>query len=161
MPNKNTFEIKPIYDFILHNFDTRYGITLDPFSNGKLITKVTNDLNQNVKADYHLEALDFLKKFDDSSITGILFDPPYSPRQIKECYNNIGIDNFKTDSSFYSELKDEISRVMKPCGVVISFGWNSNGIGKSRGFFIERILIVAHGGNHNDTICTKEIRMAL
>lgn len=41
-------------------------------------------------------------------------------------------------------------------GKVISFGWNSCGIGKTRGFEIERILIVCHGGHHNDTICTVE-----
>lgn len=30
------------------------------------------------------------------------------------------------------------------------------GIGKTLGFNIEEILLVAHGGWHNDTICTVE-----
>jgi len=38
---------------------------------------------------------------------------------------------------------------------VISFGWNSGGIGKTNGFEILEILLVAHGA-HNDTICTVE-----
>lgn len=45
---------------------------------------------------------------------------------------------------------------MKVGGKVISFGWNSGGIGMKYGFEIERILLVAHGGWHNDTICTIE-----
>lgn len=45
---------------------------------------------------------------------------------------------------------------MKPNVIVISFGWNSNGIGKTKGLEIIEILIVAHGGQHNDTICTVE-----
>ena len=38
----------------------------------------------------------------------------------------------------------------------ISFGCNTCGLGKSRGFEITRILMVCHGGMHNDTICTVE-----
>ena len=36
------------------------------------------------------------------------------------------------------------------------FGWNSNGVGKVRGFEIIEILLIAHGGSHNDTIVTVE-----
>lgn len=43
-------------------------------------------------------------------------------------------------------------------GKVITFGWNSGGIGKTNGFEISRILLVPHGGWHNDTICTVEIK---
>jgi hypothetical protein len=45
---------------------------------------------------------------------------------------------------------------MKPNGICISFGWSSNGIGLKRGFEIVEILLVAHGGNHNDTMCVVE-----
>jgi hypothetical protein len=40
--------------------------------------------------------------------------------------------------------------------MAISFGWSSNGIGKTLNFEQLEILIVAHGGIHNDTICTVE-----
>lgn len=40
----------------------------------------------------------------------------------------------------------------KAGGIVITCGWNSGGIGKKYGFEIEEILLVAHGGWHNDTI---------
>ena len=42
---------------------------------------------------------------------------------------------------------------------MLSFGWNSGGIGKSLGFEIIEILLVAHGGAHNDTICTVERKL--
>ena len=55
---------------------------------------------------------------------------------------------------FNGDIKNEITRILKPNGIVISFGWNSGGIGKVNGFNIIEILMIAHGGNHNDTICT-------
>lgn len=61
-----------------------------------------------------------------------------------------------TQSSFWSKQKKEISRIVKKGGKVISFGWNSGGIGKSYGFAIEKVILVAHGGWHNDTIVTVE-----
>ena len=51
-----------------------------------------------------------------------------------------------------------ISRIVKIGGKVITFGWNSGGIGYKYGFEIERILLVPHGGWHNDTICTVEVK---
>lgn len=64
-----------------------------------------------------------------------------------------------TQSSFWSNQKKEISRIVKIGGKVISFGWNSGGIGRKYGFEILKILLVPHGGSHNDTICTVEIKI--
>jgi hypothetical protein len=160
MPNHNTFSIKPIG--ILVEKYLVDGKWLDPFSrNSPFKNKtITNDLNKDFEADYHLEALDFLKQFNNNSIDGVLFDPPYSPRQISECYKNVGRDVHMKDtqSSFYTERKQEVARIVKQGGIVISFGWNSGGIGKTLGFEIIEILLIAHGGAHNDTICTVEVK---
>lgn len=139
MPNKNTFDIAPIKKMLEEEIDNDL-LWIDPF------------------ADYHMDALEFLKTFNDCSVDGVLYDPPYSPRQISECYKNIGLEvsNKTTQSTFWSNQKKEISRIVKLGGKVISFGWNSGGIGMKYGFEIERILLVAHGGWHNDTICTIE-----
>ncbi len=96
--------------------------------------------------------------FEDNSIDGVLFDPPYSARQISECYKDFGIEvsNKTTQSSFWSNQKKEIVRIVKKGGKVITFGWNSGGIGKSYGFKVKKILLVPHGGWHNDTICVVE-----
>lgn len=160
MPNKKTFDIKPINEFIERHLTN--GIWLDPFSNQSRFASrtVTNDLNQAFKCDYNLHAIDFLKLFSDCSVDGVLYDPPYSPRQVKECYDSIGlhVTQKDTQSSFWADIKFQISRVLKPDGKCISFGWNSGGIGKSLGFQQQEILLVAHGGMHNDTICVLEYK---
>jgi len=155
MPNKNTFDIKPIKELI-----ERYNVenSIDPFANKNRIASITNDLDPIYGCDYNLDALDFLKKFENKSKSFVLFDPPYSPRQVSECYTRLGktVNMQTTQSSFWGNLKKEISRVTEFEGIVISFGWNSCGIGKTNGFEIVEILIVSHGGWHNDTIVTVE-----
>lgn len=160
MPNRATFDIKPIAEFI-----GRYisGAWIDPFARNSRFNDLctaTNDLSPEAKTTHHLEALDFLTSFDDDSVDGVLFDPPYSPRQISECYKGLGrsVHMSDTQSSFYSKRKDAAAAVIKPGGTALSFGWNSSGFGMSRGFEIVEILIVAHGGAHNDTICVAETK---
>ena len=141
MPNKRTFIIKPIKEII--DKYKKEGKWLDPFP-----------------YPYKEDALVFLKRFKKESIDGVLFDPPYSPRQLKECYDNEGMVLHDTKSSVWAKWKDEIARVIKPEGLCLSFGWSSNGLGKTRGFEIIEILLVAHGGNHNDTIITIERKIS-
>ena len=159
MPNKNTFDIPPIKALLSEEVDiNKYWI--DPFANKNKIASVTNDLSLEYDTDYHLDALEFLKLFEDSSVDGVLYDPPYSPRQVSECYNDVGytVTWDTTKASFWGNHKREISRIVKIGGKVITFGWNSGGIGYKYGFEIERIILVPHGGWHNDTICTVEVK---
>ena len=163
MPNSNTFDIKPIHKLIskyieLVKVGNPNAVIIDPFANRNKLANITNDLDEAFDTDYHLDALDFLKMFDDNSVDMVLFDSPYSPRQISECYKKLGktVDHKTTQSSYWSNLKKEIGRIVKSDGYVITFAWNSGGIGKTLGFNIEEILLVAHGGWHNDTICTVE-----
>lgn len=158
MPNKDTFSIKPIAELI-HKYIDRPGLSVaDPFCNGKRWNEstLTNDLDESLDADFHLDALDFLKSLDDQSADIILFDPPYSPRQVSECYKKLGrtVNMQTTQSSYWGNMKKEIARALAPSGVCMTFGWNSGGIGKGLGLDIEEILIIAHGGWHNDTIVT-------
>ena len=159
MPNKNTFTIKPIKDLI-NKYITK-GIIIDPFSNKNKIANITNDLDIQYDTDYHLDATDFLKLFKNESIDMCLYDPPYSPRQVSECYKKLGqtVNMKTTQASYWSNQKKEISRIVKKDGIVITFGWNSGGIGIKYGFKILEILLVPHGGWHNDTICTVEIKV--
>ena len=163
MPNHQTFKVKPIDVFIrkhIPSFEELKGIIIDPFAHRPSEYRaVTNDINPKSNVQYHLDALDFLKLYDDNSIGVVLFDPPYSPRQLKECYDDMGQSLHDAKSSVWSNWKEEIARVVSPGGIVLSFGWNTVGIGKSRGFEIEDILLVSHGGMHNDTICMKERKL--
>jgi len=108
-----------------------------------------------------LDAADFMKRFADNSIDLVFYDPPYSLRQVSECYKNVGLDvtSETTQSSWRTKHINEIARIVKPNGIVMCFGWNSSGIGKKRGFELIEILLVAHGGSHNDTICTVERKL--
>lgn len=159
IPNADTFSIKPIHELIGgHIIDGPEWA--DPFCRHSPFKKfcITNDLDPEIDADYHLDALEFLQTFKDASLDGVLFDPPYSPRQVSECYKALGqtVNMQTTQASFWSNMKKEIGRIVRPGGKCITFGWNSGGIGKKYGFEIEEILLVAHGGWHNDTIATVE-----
>ncbi len=160
MPNKNTFDIKPIHDLLSEEVDNSL-LWIDPFANKNKLARITNDLNPEYETDYHIDALDFLRLFDSNAIDGVLYDPPYSPRQVSECYNDFGYNVTwdTTKASFWSNHKKEISRIVKIGGKVITFGWNSGGIGMKYGFQIQRILMVPHGGWHNDTICVVEVKV--
>lgn len=121
MPNKNTFEILPIKTLLEEEVDpNKYWI--DPFANRNKIANLTNDLNQEYDTDYHLDALDFLRLFGDASVDGVLYDPPYSPRQVSECYNGVGypVTWNTTKASFWGNHKREISRIVKIGGKVIT-----------------------------------------
>ena len=161
MPNKETFKIKPIRE-LLGEYVRPDELWIDPFANENSPAKIRNDLNPNIKnVEYHLDAEEFLNIFPDCSVDGVLFDPPFSPRQIKECYEMVGMPHGKiwTKATFFSTKKDSAARVIAPYGRVICCGWNTNGLGKNRGFQLERILLVAHGGAHNDTIVTVERKL--
>lgn len=81
-----------------------------------------------------------------------------SPRQVSEVYTKLGmtVNMETTQASFWSKMKKEISRITKMDGIVVSCGWNSGGIGKKYGFELLEVLLVPHGGQHNDTIVTVE-----
>jgi hypothetical protein len=163
MPNSLTFSINPIRDLIEKNLVGRDKIC-DPFVRESPFKSrcISNDIDPSIDADYHMDALDFLKSRQDNEFDAILYDPPYSVRQVSECYKKLGmtVNMETTQSSFWTNLKKEISRITKPKGIVISCGWNSGGIGKTFGFDLKHVLLVPHGGPHNDTIVTLEIKKA-
>jgi 16S rRNA G966 N2-methylase RsmD len=164
MPNSKTFRIKAIKN-IIKKYTSSEKIVIDPFANECSIKEyincqkyISNDLDTDFKTDYNLEAQDFMKIFENNSIDVVLFDPPYSGRQVSECYKKLGktVTMNDTNSGYFTKFKKEISRITKKGGIVITCGWNSNGIGKKYGFEIIEILLVAHGSMHNDTIITVE-----
>ena len=157
MPNHWTFQIQPIADLLSRYVGNGKG-WIDPFAGENSPAEIKNDIRQNIDADYHMKALDFLKQLT-GIYKGVLFDPPYSIRQVKECYESAGIQFTAYDSNYAGQWtfeKAELSRLVENGGFVISFGWNSNGVGRNNGFEIEEILLVPHGGAHNDTIVTVE-----
>lgn len=163
MPNANTFAMKPIEN-LLKELIQEDMVVIDPFARDSKFGTITNDINPKTKADYHLDAHDFADVLIEKKVKAdvILFDPPYSPRQLKEVYDNIGRKFTQIDGQIvtrWGDLKRKLMQSLKPKGLVISFGWNSAGFGKKNGFEIEQILLLSHGAGHNDTIITIERKL--
>lgn len=158
MPNSLTFTIKPIKELIekyIHN----QKVIIDPFANNSKYGTITNDLNPEMDTDFHLDALEFLKLQTSNSADVILYDPPYSITQATQMYNDYGRDKLEihvSNMKYWSSCKNECARILKPNGICIICGWNSNGLGINRNFEMLEILLVAHGGSKNDTIVTVE-----
>lgn len=159
MPNKETFKIEPVREFLSRYVPVGGVGWIDPFAGNNSPAETTNDLNPNTNACFHYDALGFLVLIRKDSSDGALFDAPYSPRQLKECYDDIGESLHDTKSSVWKIWKDTISSKVRKGGCVLSFGWQSGGMGLKRGFELEEILLVPHGGNHNDTICVAERKL--
>ena len=161
MPSADTFDIPQIQGFVKSYLT---GISIDPFARNSRIATYTNDLNPDTLAQHHMDVFDYLNMLLDKQIKAdvIIFDPPYSPRQIKECYDGIGLKMKSEDawrSAGWMKERDIADRLLKIGGIVLSFGFNSCGMGKDRGYEIIEILLVSHGATHNDTICMAERKL--
>ena len=146
--NKYTFSVKNIREWVEKYCE---GKTLNLFA-GKTelnIDEVRNDLDPEALSDYNLDALEFVKSWHGGMFDTILLDPPYALRKSMEMYKGIRCSPFK-------QLKDELSNILKPNGIVITFGYHSVSMGIKRGYKAERICLFSHGGAIHDTIATIE-----
>ena len=149
-PKRYTFEQPKLKKFVERNCR---GKVLNLFA-GKtplMVNETRVDIDKRMPADYHMDALAFLKmavskglKFD----TAIL-DPPYSIRKSREKYEGQWIGAFR-------KIKDLIPEVLNDNGIVITLGYDSVGLSRSRGFKKVALCIVCHNGDHDDTICLVE-----
>lgn len=161
MPNAATFSIPPISALLDRWLAGRQSI-VDPFARNSKRATYSNDLDSSFKHS-SAEAQDFVRALIDQGVEAdaLLLDPPYSPRQMAEAYKSVGLDKGMGSSQnarLYSECKDLMTQLAVPGTVALTFGWNSNGFGLKRGWRLVEVLIVAHGGAHNDTICTVEVK---
>ena len=153
MPSIWTFKIKAMSE-VVDRYMAPGSIWADPFAGENSPAQITNDIeDRDGGALYKLDALEFLKQLDDLSVDGVLFDPPYS---VEQCLRKYTPKHGGTAgrAEYWAKCKDEISRIIKPNGLAISFCWDSVGIGQNRGFEIVEVKLVCHGACHNDTIIT-------
>lgn len=131
---------------------------VDPFAGQSTFAEFRNDLNPANGQKYHYEAFEFLRAINGYKMNGVIFDPPYSLTQVSRSYEEMGfkLNGKENPTGGFPKVKDQISTITKLGGHCISFGWNTIGMGVNRGFEIVEILIVSHGGNRNDTLCTVE-----
>lgn len=106
------------------------------------------DINKEMKADWYGDAYKFVKttkmKFDT-----IILDPPYNLRKAREKYQGKYI-------GLFTKLKNILIKIINENGRVISFGYDTTGMGKIRGFEKIAMCVVNHSGDHNDTLCLVE-----
>lgn len=90
MPNSETFSIKPIRELI-DKYREEGMVIVDPFARNSDIGTITNDLDPDTRAMYHKDATDFLRGLSDNIADIVLYDPPYSSRQVSESYKSLEV----------------------------------------------------------------------
>lgn len=152
MPSIWTFKMKSVQQ-IFEKYQVGQGWA-DPFAGENSPAQFANDIEGRGN-QYQMDALEFLKSIPDNSVSGVLFDPPYS---VEQCLRRYTPKQGGTAgrAEYWAKCKDEIKRICKQGATVISFCWDSTGMGKKRGFEIVEILLICHGACHNDTIVTVE-----
>jgi len=113
----------------------------DPFARegfvGKLPNCISNDLNPEYDTDYNLEFQQFARVMHMKQVAFdlVVFDPPYSLRQLKDCYDGIGKDlKLWQTNNMWGVGKNFLSHHMPVGSIVISLGWTTAGFGRKRGF---------------------------
>ena len=106
------------------------------------------DCNKEMDADWYGDAYEFVTTTDKKFNT-IILDPPYSIRKSREKYNGNYIGSF-------TKIKNKLYGILRANGRIITLGYDSVGMSKSRGFEKIAICLVCHNGDHNDTICLAE-----
>lgn len=157
MPNKATFTVPPVAAFLSRHINDG-DVVIDPFCGRSCRATYRNDLGFGGK-----EAVVFLDELLTAGVVAdvVLLDPPYSPRQMAECYRSVGLTPGMKDTQnarLYKEAKERLSALLRPGGKALTFGWSSTGFGKTLGFDPVEIMLVSHGGAHNDTICVAEVK---
>lgn len=142
--NRYTFSNKRILRWVENNCE---GTVLNLFAGKTHLSckEVRNDIRKEMPADYHKDALEFIKTWKGKKFGTVLLDPPYSYRKSMEMYDG------KIMSPFNS-LKDKITNIIVKNGIVITFGYHSVSMGNKRGFSQEHLLVMSHGGAIHDTL---------
>jgi len=109
------------------------------------------DISGEFKPDYISDAYDFVNMAIDIKLkfNTIILDPPYNLRKAREKYNGKYIGSF-------TKIKNLLPQILEPGGRVITLGYDTVGMSKSRGFEKIAICVVCHNGDHNDTLCVVE-----
>lgn len=132
------------------------GLILDPFARNCQWADITNDLNPNTKAKYHLDAKDFLQKmlekYGSNSVKCLIFDPPFSNSQYKKYEKNLEneLSNIYASPGKVPELFQIVQKLLKPGGIIIKLGYNSSR--PILDYELKYLSITNFGGNRNDVI---------
>jgi hypothetical protein len=101
--------------------------------------------------DYVMDSYEFVKMAIEKGMKWdtVILDPPYNMRKSREKYGDRWIGSF-------TKIKDLIPQIVSEHGRTISFGYDTVGMSKSRGFQKIGICIICHNGDHQDTLAIYE-----
>jgi site-specific DNA-adenine methylase len=115
MPSRWTFSMPPVAEFLARHLDGCVAI-VDPFCGESTIAHYRNDLARGgIRAELFVCTLRERVKAD-----AVIFDPPYSPRQIAECYKSVGQAVTPKDTQngrLYREVRAARTDILVPGGV--------------------------------------------
>jgi len=146
-PRKYTFEQPKLKEWcekwckgeVLNLFAGKTKLNVDEF-------RVDSDkeMNPGFCGDAYEFITTTMMKFDT-----VVYDPPYNIRKAREKYGGryIGIG---------TKIKNGLPKILNENARIISFGYDSVGMAKIRGFEKIALCVVCHSGDHNDTICLVE-----
>ena len=148
-----TFSVVKIREWVEKECEGR---TLNLFAGEtklNIAKEIRNDIRKEMPAQFHLEALEFVKKAIKSKVKfqTIILDPPYSYRKSMEMYDG-------AKASSFNILKGYLPEILEKNGKVITFGYHSVCMGEKRGFFQEHLMVMYHGGAIHDTLVIVERR---
>lgn len=113
------------------------------------VDEIRVDIDDTTKPDFLTDSYDFVCNWHGSKFMTVILDPPYNVRKAREKYDGRYIGKFR-------KIKQIIPKILSPGGIIITLGYDSVGMSRSHGFEKTAIILVCHGGDHNDTICVIE-----
>lgn len=150
---KYTFQAPKIKEWVESRSS---GLVLNLFAGPTLLnlSEIRNDIDKDMPAHYHLDALEMVLNFKDNKVffDTIILDPPYSYRKSIEFYNG----NY---SSKFRLIADNLDSILNKDGRIISFGYHTTFMGKKRGFELEELCVFGHSGAQHATIAIVEKRI--
>lgn len=174
-PTKWTFETPRMQDWIYRKIAEVGDIDTTPVLNmfaGKTRLSILQEFRVDIveefedkgkihktHADWIGDAREFPKEYaglilfkDFKPFKVALLDPPYNVRKSREKYGGRTIGSF-------TRIKNDLNNIMDRKSRVITWGYSSVGMSKSRGYELTEVLLISHSGDHSDTIVTVEDRI--
>ncbi len=135
----------------INGAESGFDLAIDPFArNCNWAYPMTNDINPETRANYNLDAEDFLKiaEAGETRYWIGLLDPPFSDRQSKDKYGTSNL--YAADGAKMKRIQMSLGRCIHPGGYIIKAGYNTNR--PSPAFSLVEVAMVSLGGNRNDVL---------
>jgi len=112
------------------------------------------DMDPKMPANVHMDSHQYVEACiqDGVKYAAVILDPPYNLRKAREKYEGRYIGKF-------TKTKNILSQILFPGAIVITLGYDTVGMSKSRGFEKIAVCVVCHGGDHNDTLVVVERKL--